>query len=95
MPSGSRPAAVFALGEPPPHAERFELDVRGMDICLGGVLCRAPPGTTADLAALAAIAESSAAFLDAYLRNDAESAAWLRRENPAGLANGRAKLAVR
>jgi dienelactone hydrolase len=94
-PPGSRPGAVFALGQAAGPAARHELDVRGMDVCLGGVLCRAPPGTTADLAALGAIAESSAAFLDAYLRSDAEAAAWLRRDDPAGMANGRAKLRLR
>lgn len=94
-PGGTRPGAVFVLGQSSTSAARHELNVRGMDVCLGGVLCRAPPGTTADLAALTAIAESSAAFLDAYLRNDTQAAAWLRRESPADFANGRAKLMLR
>jgi predicted dienelactone hydrolase len=94
-PSGSRPSAVFALGQAAAPTARHELNVRGMDVCLGGVLCRAPPGTTADLAALAAIAESSTAFFDAYLRSDPKAAEWLRRDSAADFANGRAKLTLR
>jgi dienelactone hydrolase len=87
--------AVFALGEPPTTAARHELFVRGMDVCLGGVLCRVAPGTTPDMAALSAIAETSSAFFAAYLRNDAPASQWLRRESPPDFANGRARLRLR
>jgi len=90
-----RPQAVFALADPPAPAARHELFVRGMDVCLGGVLCRAPPGSTPDMAALSAIAEASSAFLDAYLRGDESAAEWLRRDSPPDFANGRAKLRLR
>ncbi|MGQ0836283.1 MAG: alpha/beta hydrolase family protein [Gammaproteobacteria bacterium] len=90
--SGQRPAVMFNVAGPATPAPRYELFVRGLDVCLGGLFCRAQPGTTPDLAALSAIAEATAAFFDAYLRNDAAAAEWLHRDSPADFANGRAKL---
>jgi hypothetical protein len=95
-PAGTpRPTAVFALRGLPAPAPRHELYVLNMDSCLGGLLCRAPPGSTPDPAALSAISAATTAFLQAYLRADAGAAHWLNGEAPADLANGRARLTLR
>jgi dienelactone hydrolase len=92
--TGARPATIFTLDTSPGSAPRHELSVRGMDVCLGGLICRAAPGTTPDPAALLAVAETTSAFLRAYLKDDAKAESWLRSDAPADLANGRARLKV-
>jgi predicted dienelactone hydrolase len=89
-PPGDRKAETLFAMRQSGAASLTELFVRGMDVCLGGLLCRMPPGTTPDPAAQAAIAEVSSAFLQVSLRRDADAAKWLADDAPADLANGRA-----
>jgi hypothetical protein len=75
-----------------PAGGKYRLAIENADHYFGGLIARDDRGGEADADGLAMIAAVTAAFLDAYAREDAQAKRWLRETDLQALTGGRAKL---
>ena len=75
-----------------PPGDKYALVLDHADHYLGGLICRAERGGEDDPGGLAIVRAVQAAFLDAYLKDDAAARRFLATADVAALTAGRARL---
>jgi len=73
-----------------PPGDKYSLVFENADHYLGGLICRDNRGGEADPEAARIVRAAQTAFLDAYIKQDAEALKWLKSTDYAALTNGRA-----
>ena len=74
-----------------PAGDKYALVTQDMDHFLGGLICREVEGEE-DQEALGIVGGATTAFLDAYLKDDAEAKQFISSDKIDSLTNGRAEL---
>jgi hypothetical protein len=80
---------MSAYTESPP-GDKYYLALENADHYLGGLICRDNRGGEADPEAVHIVRAAQTAFLDAYIKQDAEALNWLRTTDFKALTDGRA-----
>jgi hypothetical protein len=75
-----------------PPGDKYSLVIQAADHYLGGLICRDNKGGPDDPDAVRTVRAVQTAFLDAYLKDDANALRWLRAGNMGELDPGRAVL---
>ena len=76
-----------------PPGDKYELVLDKGDHYLGGLICRENRGGVPDAEGVSIVNGMSTAFLDAYLKGDAEARAFLTTADVVALTRGRAQYA--
>ncbi|MEC9376272.1 MAG: hypothetical protein VYA80_07890 [Pseudomonadota bacterium] len=75
-----------------PPGEKYSFVLDNADHYLGGQICRENRGGSEDLQGVSLVRAANLAFLEAYVRDDADSKSWLVQTNWLNASDGRATL---
>jgi pimeloyl-ACP methyl ester carboxylesterase len=78
-----------------PPGDKYSVITAGSDHYLGGLICNAERGGEPDYEAVAIVRAMTTAFLDAYIKNDADALSFLKTADISDLTDDQASYRVR
>jgi len=78
-----------------PPGDKYSVITAGSDHYLGGLICNAERGGEPDHEAVAIVRAMTTAFLDAYIKNDADALSFLKTADISGLTDDQASYRAR